>query len=95
MTNEEKPSCLESVIYGATIGCVVGAVAGAVGGVWVGNSANEYFEVLKQAPKTIKYAADVIIASGCGIFGASLGATIGAIPGLRDYLKSFKQEKKE
>jgi len=70
---EEQGDLIRKTIKSGFIGAGIGALIGGAGGVYVGESLNDYIEVLKQAPATIKYAVDI----GCGLVGAVTVATIG------------------
>ena len=70
------------------IGIGLGFAAGVAGGIYLGQSFNDYFEVLKQAPPAIRYAVDAGSAFACGSVGAGIG---GIIPQLRLMYRLFKK----
>lgn len=71
------------------IGVGVGLVAGVVGGIYLGESINDYVEVLKQAPTGIQYAVDGVSAIVVGSVGAGICGTIAQLPGIYKIFKKF------
>jgi len=84
---DEKFSTAKKTIKAGFIGAGVGFAVGAVGGIYLGESINDYVEVLKQAPVAIKYAVDGASAIICGGVGASIGGSLAQIPGMYKLLK--------
>lgn len=69
---EEGSRTMTKAVKGTWIAAGIGAIVGAVGGLWLGNSINDYFDVLKNAPAAIRYAVDGACMLGVGGGGASL-----------------------
>lgn len=59
------------------VGVSVGLIAGVVGGVVLGESVNNYVELLNQAPKAIQYVVDI----GCAVVGGGAGVFVGGVIG--------------
>jgi hypothetical protein len=70
----------KKAVVAGCIGAAVGGAAGAAFGLWVGDSANDYFVALQQAPQAIRYAVDTIGLGAGGIIGAQVGGSITAAP---------------
>lgn len=75
--DEEFSNIIKSGLKGAGIGLF----AGVIGGIFLGESLNDYFDALKQAPAVIQYAVDITSSFICGEIGAGIGAAIGQAPG--------------
>jgi hypothetical protein len=78
---------LKRTMKAGDLGFGAGFVAGVVGGIFLGESINDYFEVLKQAPIAIHYAVDAASAVVCGVVGAGTAGTIALLPGVYKHIK--------
>lgn len=76
-------------IYTGLIGGGLGIAAGIAAGIYLGESANEYIEVLKHAPPAIQYTVNGISAVTCGGIGAATGNIIAQIPFIYKFFKNF------
>ena len=77
----------KKTIKAGFIGAGIGFAAGASGGIYLGESVNEYVEVLKQAPVAIRYAVDGVFTIVVGGVGAGIGRTIAQLPGMYKIFK--------
>lgn len=67
-------------IRAGLVGAGIGFVAGAVGGFYLGGEMSDYFEILRQAPTSIKYTVNISLAFVCGGLGAGFGGVVAQIP---------------
>ena len=86
---DEQFSTTKKTVKAGFIGAGLGLAAGIAGGIYLGESINDYVEVLKQAPATIQYAVDAVSAVVCGGVGASIGGAIAQVPGMYKLFKKF------
>lgn len=86
---DESFSNAKKGVKAGCIGAGVGFVVGAVGGIYLGESINDYVEVLKQAPAAIQYGVDVASALVCGGVGASIVGALAQIPSKYKMSKKF------
>ncbi len=87
--SDEKFSTAKKTIKVGFIGAGFGCAVGIAGGIFLGESINDYFEVLKQAPTAIQYGVDTIAAVICGEVGVSIGGTIALLPRMYKLFKKF------